>query len=416
MSLTSFLNVADVRANLKPLRPNLPRKIAAPLKVEPTSNRFWVIGTAFDYLLRFEIQRRAPHAVARAWVAEQAPDLIWKETRSGCGSGVDVLAHAFPNLDQLFQEGEKRIQKLRKDERAWVDAYLAPSLPCEKVEKRARKIETDAAAAVDAFVKLSSPSRAQRIVFATHIIRMARLYQLAKLSPQDKELKAYEKEAMLRIDTYADLCPKGYLRPKEVEVRARKILQEAKSAVAEYLNLRKPNRATLENLAAHAIRLAHLDAVVRALKLDPTFEAANPEDVEDLLALLAVVPFDALLHDRILLLNPTFGEASKLVGGADADLITGDMLVDFKATKRDSMQPEDLDSLLGYYLLARHQRQIDSKFPEIKRLSFYFCRHGYLWMEDVTTWTDHPQFAEVEKWFFKRAEGFHGQAQKVGRS
>jgi hypothetical protein len=180
------------------------------------------------------------------------------------------------------------------------------------------------------------------------------------------------------------------------------------ASVAAYVKLRRPNRAAREDLAAHAIRLAHLDAVVRALKLDPSFEVADPEDVEDLLALLAVVPFDELLNDKILLLNPTFGETSKLVGGTDADLITGEILVDFKATKRDSMQPEDLDQLFGYFLLARHQRQIDSTFPEIKRLAFYFCRHGYLWIADATNWTENPQFSEVEAWFFKRAKEVFG--------
>jgi hypothetical protein len=306
--------------------------------------------------------------------------------------------------------------ELRKDERAWVDTYLAPSLPSEEVQERAGKIETDASAVVDAFVKLSSPTRTQRIEFATHIIRLARLYQLARPTLQNKELKEYEKEALLRIDTYADIYPDGYLRPKEVSARARKIVEEAKAAVATYLRLRRSSRATQTDLAAHAVRLAYLEDVYRASRLDPAFEVADPEDVEDLLRLLAIVPFGSLIHDTIVLLNPNFGETSKLVGGADADLITGDMIVDFKTTKRDSMQPDDLDQLFGYFLLARHQRQTDPMFPEINRLALYFCRHGQLWTVDRTAWTDHPEFAEVEKWFFERAERLHGCAQKVSRS
>lgn len=144
--------------------------------------------------------------------------------------------------------------------------------------------------------------------------------------------------------------------------------------------------------------------VVRALVLDPSFEVADPEDVEDLLALLAVVPFDALLHDKILLLNPSFGEVSKLVGGADTDLINGDLLVDFKTIKSGAMNARDLDQLLGYFFLARRYRQVNPSFPEIKRLALYFCRHAYLWTIETMRWTDHPQFAEVEKWFFERAE------------
>ena len=75
MSLTSFLDMPDVTAKVKLLRPKLPRKLSAPLKIKPRSNRYMLVGTAFDYLLRFELQRRAPHAISKRWVAEYAPDI-----------------------------------------------------------------------------------------------------------------------------------------------------------------------------------------------------------------------------------------------------------------------------------------------------------------------------------------------------
>jgi hypothetical protein len=52
-------------------------------------------------------------------------------------------------------------------------------------------------------------------------------------------------------------------------------------------------------------------------------------------------------------LNPTF-PASLHVGGADGDLITGDMLVDFKTVSRDDHDIEAFDQILGNYLLANH--------------------------------------------------------------
>ena len=57
MSLSSFLEQPDVMAVLKPLRPESRRKIDVPIKVEPRSGRYILVGTAFDYLLRFELQR-----------------------------------------------------------------------------------------------------------------------------------------------------------------------------------------------------------------------------------------------------------------------------------------------------------------------------------------------------------------------
>jgi hypothetical protein len=61
MSLTSFVEMPDVRAKIKPLRPILPRKLSVPLKVQPRSKRSMLVGTAFDDLLRSELERRAPH-------------------------------------------------------------------------------------------------------------------------------------------------------------------------------------------------------------------------------------------------------------------------------------------------------------------------------------------------------------------
>jgi hypothetical protein len=305
VSLTCFLQMPDVMARVKPLRPKVSRKIGAPLRVEPRSNRYTMVGTAFDYLVRFELQRRAPYAVARKWMAESACDMLWKQTDDGA-----VVW--------------------------WDELHAACHLP-----------------------------------------------------------------------------------PEEAGRRAHAVVENAKSALGAYLKTKAPKRTELANLAAHAIRLAKLDPVARAFRpLDPDFEAADPEVVEDLLAMLAIVPFDSLLHSKVVLLNPDFKEPSELVGGADADLIAGDLLVDFKVTKKGEVAARDLDQLLGYYLLARHQRRLDREFPEINRAAFYFCRHGHLWVLDVSTWVAHPEFAQIENWFF-RAKGVFEKpsriAEKTGR-
>jgi hypothetical protein len=299
MSLSSFVAIPEVRDKVKPLLSKLPRKIAVPLQVEPRSNCFAMVGTAFDYLLRFELQRRAPHAVAERWVAESVPDMLWKEFNGGAG-GFDFLVDA-PD-------------------------------------------------------------------------------------------------------------PGHYLPPQEGGRRARAIVENAKAALADHLKNKKPTRAQLADLAAHAIRLARLDEVYRAMQLNPLFEQAGLEDVEDLLAMLDIVPFESLLHTEILLLNPNFKESSLVVDGADTDLIAGDLLVDFKVTKNSAMSIRDLDQLLGYYFLARNQRRLDAKFPEIGRVAIYFCRHGHLWVVDVSTWTKHPDFTEIEKWFFTKASAVFGSA------
>src|SRR5713101_6377103 len=77
MSLSTFLDMPEVTAKIKPFRPKLPRKITAPLRARPRSNNHAILGTAIDYLLRFELKRQAPHAVTERWVAECAPEMIW---------------------------------------------------------------------------------------------------------------------------------------------------------------------------------------------------------------------------------------------------------------------------------------------------------------------------------------------------
>jgi hypothetical protein len=293
MSLTSFLDMAEVKLRVKPLRPKLPRKINASLKVAPRSNRYMMVGTAFDYLLRFELQRRAPYAISERLVAEDASGMM-------CGP-------------------------------AW----------------------------------------------------------FMHLSPDSTSMPPEEEEEATR----------------DMANRVGNVVEKAKAAIATYLTIQESGSSTQADLAGHAIRLAKVDEFCRAGQLNPTFEDADPEDVEDLLGLLAIVPFDALIHPQIMLLNPTFEEASLLVGGADTDLVTGDMLVEFKTTKASEMQAGDLDQLLGYYLLARHNRRSNPAFPVINRLAIYFCRHGLLWVQSATTWTEHPQFSETEEWFFERAKG-----------
>lgn len=193
---------------------------------------------------------------------------------------------------------------------------------------------------------------------------------------------------------------RAWIRKSEITRRVRAALTNATCAVEGYCQTKEPTLGERATLAAHAIRLAKLDLVCRIGTLIPDFEEADPDDVRDLVDLLAITPFADIVHDRILLLNPSFGDASRAVGGADADLIVGDMLVDIKTTKDDAIKPEHLNQLLGYFLLARRHRASDPTFPVINKVGLYYSRYGYLHSFGVSSWTDHPAFPETERWFF----------------
>ena len=93
------------------------------------------------------------------------------------------------------------------------------------------------------------------------------------------------------------------MEPEEVGRLARQIVQKARAAVASYLKVAAPNPSQQAELAAYAICLAKLDVVFRAQRLDPQFQQADSDDVQDLVALLSIVPFDALLHGKVMLLT-----------------------------------------------------------------------------------------------------------------
>ena len=282
-----------------------------PIKVEARSKNTSLVGTAFDYLLRFELQRRAPHAISQPWVAEKAA----KDPGRHIGLG-----------------------------KRWADLNI--------LKNGNWKI----------FSEGDAPLGSQPV----------------------------------------DMQGRIWIESGEITRRVGIVLKNAKAAVDAYSQQKHPTPTEQAALAAHAVRLAKLDSVLRGPGLVPDFEEAASEDVQDLVDLLAITPFNDLLHNEVVLLNPTFGEAARPIGGADADLIIGDMLVDIKTTKDDTIQVQHLNQLLGYFLLARKERTISPAFPVINRFGLYYSRYGYLYSFDASAWTEHPEFLETEKWFFSQ--------------
>ncbi len=393
MSLADFVKRTDVAAKLRPLHSNLARrpktdkgarkkiapraisgkryrhatkKITAPdgqrilIKVEPRTKNYPLVGTAFDYLLRFELQRRAAHAIAAPWVAQYAVGVAeW---------GLD-------------------------SKNPW--RYVLRSWDDLKALKRGNWIISEGISPAGFRPRSPLPLLSQDLADCLEVKPgIVREVPIREGSPR-----------MLRILCAASHFETGgrtWVRRSEIIRRIGIVLKNAKEAVDTHCQQPTPMRADI--LAAHAIRLAKLDLVMRTRDLVPDFEETDPDDIQDLINLLAVTPFTDLLHEKCLLLNPTFGEVARAVGGADADLIVGDMLVDIKTTKNDTIKTEYLNQLLGYFLLARKQRAIDPTLPIINRIGIYYSRFGHLHSFEASCWTDHPGFSKTEQWFSKRIE------------
>jgi hypothetical protein len=242
VSVKSLIAVPEVRERLDEVIPQFPKLPSLPLKVPPRTTRYGLVGTAFDYVLRFELQRRNPHAVVRGWVAEDSLERI----------------------------------------------------------------------------------------------------------PIAAEVAGYTKK-----------------QARTLEKEGGKILREARGFIESFLTSASPD---ISELAVHAVLLAKLDNVYRAYQLDPALPEVDPDDTRDVVNLLAAVPFEALSHPKLMLLNPTFDMYSSVVGGADADLICGDLLVDVKTTKNAQLKPEMIRQLLLYFMLARRARTEDANFPLVRTL------------------------------------------------
>jgi hypothetical protein len=150
---------------------------------------------------------------------------------------------------------------------------------------------------------------------------------------------------------------------------------------------RRLGRDDEEQLGGYCIVLAYLEELARAgqwaAKRSPLFIQA-PKTVSTLLALAQshwrddLCTLSWMAHDRLgeffshpAVLNPVF-EGSHDVGGADADLIVDDCLIDLKATIDPKPSADALYQLLGYVLLDYQDEH------QIRSVGVYLARQGVL--------------------------------------
>ena len=103
---------------------------------------------------------------------------------------------------------------------------------------------------------------------------------------------------------------------------------------------------------------------------------------------------------EVFFLNPVFNDASLMVGGADADLIIDDMLIDFKTVKAAGMKRTDFDQLMGYYLLNEIGgiTGYDKKHA-INKIAVYSSRYGELMELDVNDIFDVERLPDIKEQF-----------------
>lgn len=95
LSLTSFLAQPDVRARFKETFPYTRIALEQRPLIEPLTTHYALVGTAFDYLLRFALQHRHAHALAEPWIAEQVIETLSLSLEEAFGEETARMAEQF---------------------------------------------------------------------------------------------------------------------------------------------------------------------------------------------------------------------------------------------------------------------------------------------------------------------------------
>ncbi|MEA2003750.1 MAG: hypothetical protein U9O53_02195, partial [archaeon] len=175
-------------------------------------------------------------------------------------------------------------------------------------------------------------------------------------------------------------------------------LNFAKDAYSEFLKDGVFNKDILKG----TILLAQLDPIYRAGHIDENMGVVDNNDIQDLRNLISLVNIEDFKVDSYCLLNPTFGEGSVLVGGADADLVIDNQMIDIKTTKKLEVTRKMFNQIIVYYILGYiggiGAEKID--ISNIDKIGFYFSRYEIKYMydvKDIINFDSLPYFIDILK-------------------
>ena len=178
------------------------------------------------------------------------------------------------------------------------------------------------------------------------------------------------------------------------------IVSNAKKVYQKYIKTGEMSDEVIKS----CLLLAQLDPIYRAGFIDPNLGTIDSEDVQDLKNLIKLVDVNLFKSQKVCLLNPTFGEASVIVGGADADLLLDDVLIDIKTTKFLALNRDNLNQIIGYYFLFLIGGI--GQPPEETTINFvciYYSRYGVLYKIAIKELLEKCDVRKFIDWFKKRA-------------
>jgi len=183
---------------------------------------------------------------------------------------------------------------------------------------------------------------------------------------------------------------------------AQRIIEKAKMVYSKYLASGEVTDEVIET----ALLLAQLDPIFRAGFIDENIGTIDEGDVADLRNLISIVNPEAFRAQDLCMLNPTFGEGSRLVRGADADLLIDNALIDIKTTKSLKLNRDYFNQLIGYYVLFKIGGVDNAPYaPKIERIGIYYSRYSELYTIPIRTVLNEERLPLFIEWFRERAAG-----------
>lgn len=159
-----------------------------------------------------------------------------------------------------------------------------------------------------------------------------------------------------------------------------------------------------EELIRQTLRMSYIDIVYRGsiIGMRDIGKDVDEEDIKDIENQFSLIDEKLFRSEEICLLNPEFGEATRLVRGADADFLIDKKLIDIKTTKNLQLKLKDFCQIIGYLMLHRISGIDGRKDIEIDQLGIYYSRYGYLFLFDIKDLIDDYSLQKFTEWFGRK--------------
>ena len=227
--------------------------------------------------------------------------------------------------------------------------------------------------------------------------------ELKRLHPNAKEGEFIAESSILLVSEA--VYSTGYFQAKNAEIGAKEL-----NLMWNIADNFKEKRATFlksgilaDDFIETTIKYAKLDVIFRAGIYDDIEKDVDELDIEDLKSLYNLIPEEFKMPSETLLLDPTFGEASRKVEGADVDLIIGHTMIDIKTTKEMKLDGYIWSQIVGYLMLSDHAYEKEGLIPKIEEIGLYFSRYGYLWKIEASYVRENPNYDDLKNKLLKNS-------------